>query len=80
MSDIVEEDKSSYEDLEEMTAENIEEFSRIDDDLFLSGVGDNNDDGNNISEDDQCKNWWGWWEDWWGIGECDSYKDYYENE
>ena len=51
MSEIVEEDKNSYEDLEEITAENFDEVSRNDDDLFLSGVGDN-DDGNNISEDD----------------------------
>ena len=53
MSDIVEEDKKSYEDLEEITAENFDEFSRNDDDLFLP-VGDN-DDGNNISEDDERK-------------------------
>jgi len=55
MSDIVEEDKNSYEDLEEITAENFDEVSRNDDDLFLSGVGDN-DDGNIISEDDERKN------------------------
>jgi len=55
MSDIVEEDKNSYEDLEEITAEHFDEVSRNDDDLFLSGVGDN-DDGNNISEDDERKN------------------------
>ena len=36
MSDIVEEDKNSYEDLEEITAENFDEVSRNDDDLFLS--------------------------------------------
>ena len=54
MSDIVEEDKNSYEDLEEITAENFDEFRRNDDDLFLT-VGDN-DDGNNISEDDERKN------------------------
>ena len=53
MSDIVEVDKSSYEDLEEITANNFDEFSRNDDDLFLS-VGDN-DDGNSISEDDERK-------------------------
>jgi hypothetical protein len=53
MSDIVEEDKKSYEDLEEITAENFDEFSRNDDDLFLP-VGDN-DGGNNISEDDERK-------------------------
>jgi hypothetical protein len=55
MSDIVEEDKNSYEDLEEITAENFDEVSRNDDDLFLSGVGDN-DDGNIISEDDEREN------------------------
>ena len=54
MSDIVEEDKNSYEDLEEITAENFDEFRRNDDDLFLT-VGDN-DDENNISEDDERKN------------------------
>ena len=54
MSDIVEEDKNSYEDLEEITAENFDEVSRNDDDLFLSGVGDN-DDENIISEDDERK-------------------------
>ena len=53
MSDIVEEDENSYEDLEEITAENFDEFSRNDDDLFLP-VGDN-DGGNNISEDDERK-------------------------
>jgi hypothetical protein len=53
MSDIVEEDKNSYEDLEEITAENFDEVSRNDDDLFLP-VGDN-DGRNNISEDDERK-------------------------
>jgi len=37
MSDILEEDdKNSYEDLEEIAAENFDEFSRNVNDLFLS--------------------------------------------
>jgi len=47
ISEIVEEDKNSYEDLEEIKAENFDEFSRNDDD-----VGDD-DDGDNISEEDE---------------------------
>jgi len=51
LSDSVEEDKNSYEDLEEITAEIFDEVSRNSGDLFLS-VGDNN-DGNNIVVDDK---------------------------
>ena len=52
MSDIVEEDKNSYEDLEEIAAENFDEFSRRNvNDLFLS-VG-NEDDGDNVAVDDK---------------------------
>jgi len=60
MSIILEEDdKNSYDDLEEIAAENFDEFSRNVNDLFIS-VGDN-DDGNEftvdykIDEDDEDK-------------------------